>query len=78
VTIDKILDALGHRRTATQRFGSRLFSGLGTAEGPLIGASGLLDNRYEELTHTLEERANEAEKLLGEVQAEAGSAGERA
>jgi hypothetical protein len=73
VTIDKILDALGHRRTATQRFASRLFSGLGTAEGPLIGADGLLASRYADLTDTLEERANEAEKLLGEVRAEAGT-----
>lgn len=64
VTIDKILDALGHRRTATQRFASRLFSGLGTAEGPLIGADGLMAGRYAELTASLEERANEAEQLL--------------
>jgi hypothetical protein len=71
VTIEKILDALGHRRSATQRFATRLFSGLGTAEGPLIGAGDLLADRYLELASTIEERANEAEKLLYQVQGEA-------
>jgi len=69
--IDKTLDAAGHRRTATQRFASRLFTGLGVAEGPLIGAGELLTGRYLDLAQSIEERADEAERLLEIVSAEA-------
>jgi hypothetical protein len=69
--IDKILDVAGHRRTATQRFAARLFSGLGVAEGPLIGAGELLTSRYLDLAQSIEERADEAERLLDIVTAEA-------
>jgi len=70
VTIDKMLDALGHRRSATERFAARLFSGLGVAEGPLIGAGDLLGSRYLELAETIEQRADEAEKLSSIIRAE--------
>lgn len=70
VTIEKILDKMELRRSATQRFAARLFSGLGIAEGPLIGTTGLLDGRYTELAKSIEERADEAERLLAEVRVE--------
>ncbi len=69
--IDKILDVAGHRRTATQRFAARLFSGLGVAEAPLIGTGELLTGRYLDLAQSIEERADEAERLLEIVAAEA-------
>jgi hypothetical protein len=69
--IDKILDVAGHRRTATQRFAARLFSGLGVAEGPMIGAGEMLTGRYRDLARTIEERADEADRLLEIVAAEA-------
>jgi hypothetical protein len=69
--IDKILDTLGHRRTATHRFAARLFSGLGVAEAPLIGAGDvLLGGRYLELAQMIEERAVEAEHLVSAVREE--------
>lgn len=74
VTIEKILDKLGHTRSATQRFAARLFSGLGVAEGPLIGADDLLlGSRYLELANTIEQRADETEKLLSLAQEEAAA-----
>ena len=64
-SIDKILDAAGHRRTATQRFASRLLSGLGTAEAALIGApDGVAAERINSLVADLSQRADEAIGLL--------------
>ncbi|MGQ4728565.1 MULTISPECIES: DinB family protein [Streptomyces] len=67
VSIDKILDASGHRHTANHRFASRLFSGLGTAEAALIGADGFMSDRVDALTATINERADEASRLLSQV-----------
>ncbi|MGF6884932.1 hypothetical protein ABIA39_008577 [Nocardia sp. GAS34] len=67
VSIDKILDASGHRHTANHRFAARLFSGLGTAEATLIGADGFLTDRLDSLTAAINDRANEAAQLLGQV-----------
>lgn len=78
VDIDKILDEAGHRRTATQRFASRLFSGLGIAEGALIGAEGLMDSRLRDLARTIDQRADEAERLSEIVAAEASARRARA
>lgn len=72
--IDKILDHAGHHRTATHRFAGRLFSGLGVAEGPLIGGGELLTGRYLDLAQEIEQRADEAERLLEIVTAEAEAA----
>jgi tetratricopeptide (TPR) repeat protein len=71
IYIDKILDKLGHHRSATERFAARLFSGLGTAEGALIGAGdSLLGGRYLALTKDIEDRRSEAERLLAEIRSE--------
>ncbi|MFE3317517.1 DinB family protein [Nocardia sp. NPDC059195] len=67
VSIDKILDASGHRHTANHRFASRLFSGLGTAEAALIGADGFLADRVESLAIAINERADEAARLLSQI-----------
>ncbi len=67
VSIDKILDASGHRHTANHRFAARLFSGLGTAEAALIGADGFLADRVDSLATTINERADEAAQLLSQV-----------
>lgn len=75
--IDKMLDVAQHRRTATQRFAARLFSGLGVAEGPLIGADGLLTSRYADLARSIEEYADDAERLLEIVEAETEAAARR-
>ncbi len=67
VSIDKILDASGHRHTANHRFAARLFSGLGTAEAALIGADGFLADWVDSLTTAINERANEAAQLLSQI-----------
>lgn len=65
VSIDKILDAGGHKRTATHRFASRLMAGLGTAEAALVGATdGLAGDRIGTMTTALNQRADEAAQLL--------------
>jgi hypothetical protein len=76
--IDKILDTAGHRRTNTQRFAARLFSGLGIAEGALIGAEGLLNDRLLSLAQTINERAEEAQRLSEIVTEEAAARAARA
>ncbi|WP_327138901.1 DinB family protein [Nocardia sp. NBC_01327] len=67
VSIDKILDASGHRHTANHRFASRLFSGLGTAEAALIGADGFFTDQIDSLAITINQRADEAARLLNQV-----------
>jgi len=65
VSIEKILDAAGHRRTANHRFAARLFAGLGTAEAALVGAEGFMSDEVNRLATALDERADEAKRLIG-------------